>query len=161
MVIRKAIPADIPELKRLLLQVGGVHHDIRPDIFRSGAQKYNDSQLTELLADSKKPIWCAMEGDAMLGYCFCQWREQSGSSVCTDRTELYIDDLCVDEAHRGHGVASALYHYVTGIAREQGCNFITLNVWCGNGSAMAFYEKMGLKPRNIMMEMPLKEVPPC
>lgn len=161
MEIRKAISADIPELKRLLLQVGGVHHDIRPDIFRCGAIKYTDSQLLELVSNEKKPIWAAMEGEVMLGYCFCQWREQAGSTVCTDRKELYIDDLCVDEAHRGQGVASALYHHITGIAREMGCHFITLNVWCGNDSAMAFYEKMGLKPRNIMMEMPLKEVPEC
>ena len=29
---------------------------------------------------------------------------------------------------------------------------LTLNVWCGNDSAMRFYEKQGLKPRNIHME---------
>ena len=32
------------------------------------------------------------------------------------------------------------------------CRRVTLNVWCGNDSAMRFYEKRGLKPRNIHME---------
>ena len=158
MEIRRAIFSDIPELKRLLLQVGEVHHVIRPDIFRTGAIKYTDDALAELLKDENKPIWAAMEGETMLGYCFCQWRTIAGSTVLTDRTELYIDDLCVDEENRGHGVASALYRFVCDYAKAQGCNFITLNVWCGNDSAMRFYEKMGLRPRNIMMDMPLEEV---
>ena len=34
---------------------------------------------------------------------------------------------------------------------------VTLNVWCGNDSAMHFYEKMGMRPRNIIMEASLEE----
>lgn len=161
MEIRVAKRTDIPALLRLLQQVGGVHHDIRPDIFRENAIKYTHSQLETLLEDEEKPIYVACEADSVLGYCFCQWRQTRDSTVQTDRLELYIDDLCVDEACRGQGVATALYRYVTDLALARDCHFITLNVWRGNDSAMAFYEKMGLKPRNIMMEMPLKEVAEC
>ena len=41
----------IPGMIRLLQQVGQVHHDIRPDIFRNGAQKYDEAALKELLKD--------------------------------------------------------------------------------------------------------------
>ena len=160
MEIRLARAGDIPELKRLLYQVGDVHHQIRPDIFRSGAIKYTDGDLEELLRDAEKPIFAAMEGDVMLGYCFCQWRRFSGSTVLTDRAELYIDDLCIDAESRGAGVAQRLYHHVCGYAKENGCNFITLNVWCGNDRAMRFYEKMGMKPRSITMDLNLEE-PAC
>jgi RimJ/RimL family protein N-acetyltransferase len=40
-------------------------------------------------------------------------------------------------------------------AQHLGAHSLTLNVWCGNESAMRFYEKMGMKPRNIMMETKL------
>lgn len=157
MEIRIAKRTDIPELRRLLLQVGGVHHDIRPDIFRNGCLKYTDQELAELLLDETRPVWAAMEGDTMLGYCFCQWRTFQDSTAMTDRLELYIDDLCVDALSRGHGVARALYDHVVRVAKERQCNFITLNVWCGNDRAMRFYEKMGLKPRSITMDMNLEE----
>lgn len=157
MEIRRAISSDIPELMRLLLQVGEVHHVIRPDIFRSGALKYDDAALAELLQDEQKPVYAAMENGVMLGYCFCQWRDCRGSGVLTDRLELYIDDLCVDEVFRGQGVASALYRHVCTLAKEHGCAFVTLNVWCGNDGAMKFYEHMGLRQRHIMMEMPLED----
>ena len=155
MTIRFATCADISGILRLLYQVGDVHHQIRPDIFRSGALKYDAPALQNLLQDSNRPIFVAVEGDALLGYCFCVIKDYRGSGVQTDRVEVYIDDLCVEETCRGQGVATALYRHVTQWAKELGCAFISLNVWCGNDSAMAFYEKMGLTPRHIMLEMKL------
>ena len=73
-----------------------------------------------------------------------------------DRRELYIDDLCVDEAARGGGVATALFRYVTDTAKADGAAFITLNVWQGN-SALKFYEKMGMKPRKTTLDLPLED----
>ena len=154
MVIRPAEQRDIPALIRLLYQVGEVHHQIRPDIFRSGAIKYTASELEAILADSTRPIFVAVEDD-VLGYCFCKIRCTSGSTVQTDRKELYIDDLCVDETCRGQQVGRKLYDYACEYARSIGCGYITLNVWCGNDSAMAFYQHRGLTPRNIMMERKL------
>ncbi len=157
MLIRRAEITDIPHILRLLVQVCNVHQEIRPEIFRRDGVKYTEADLRELLTDERRPVWCAVEDGGFLGYCFCQWEEYRNSSVMTERKELYIDDLCVDEAARGRGVATALYRHVTQAAMEAGAAFLTLNVWCGNDSAMRFYEKMGLRPRKITMDMPLEE----
>lgn len=155
MTIIPANESHIPGMISLLRQVGQVHRDIRPDLFREGVQKYNEADLSKLLTDESCPIFIAEEEGTVLGYCFCQWRVYSGNPVLTDRKELYIDDLCVEESCRGQGVASRLYRHVTAWAREQGCAFITLNVWCGNAGAQRFYEHMGLTPRSVTMEMKL------
>lgn len=152
MNIRLATGAEIPGILELLRQVGQVHHEIRPDIFKETCLKYDENALLQLLQDEKKPIFVAMEGRFVAGYCFCQIRDYQGSGVSTDRLELYIDDLCVDKGHRGKGVAQALFRHADGYARTLGCQFLTLNVWCGNDRAMKFYENMGLRPRNVMME---------
>ena len=91
----------------------------------------------------------------MLGYCFCQIKDSRGSTVLTDRVEIYIDDLCVEETCRGQGIAKGLYEHTCAWAKSLGCAFVTLNVWCGNDGAMKFYEKMGLTPRKIFMEVKL------
>ena len=158
MEIRFAEVRDIPGMIELLQQVGDVHHRIRPDIFRSGAQKYDENALRAILEDESKPIFVAVEDETVAGYCFCVMKDYRGSGVQTDRVEVYIDDLCVDENRRGGGVATALYRHVTGYAKGLGCAFISLNVWCGNEGAMKFYEKMGLTPRHIMLEMALEEL---
>lgn len=157
MLIRRAVPADIPDILRLLVQVCNVHQDIRPDIFKRDGVKYTENDLKTLLSDESRPVWCAVGEDKFLGYCFCQWQESPDNSVGYARKELYIDDLCVDEAARGRGVATALFRYVTDIAKSEGADFLTLNVWRGNDSALRFYEKMGMTARKITMDLPLEE----
>ena len=155
MEIRLAETWDIPGMIQLLYQVGGVHHDIRPDIFRSGAIKYTPEDLEKLLKEEDKPIFIYDDEGTVAGYCFCQIREYEGSTVLTDRKELYIDDLCVDENRRGQHIGSVLCDYATAYAKKIGCAFLTLNVWCGNDSAMRFYENAGMTPRSITMEKAL------
>ena len=74
-----------------------------------------------------------------------------------ERKDLFPNVCAVytDVAYRGQGIAKALYAHVTDFAKVSGCAFITLNVWCGNDTAMKFYEKAGMTPRNIHMEMKL------
>ena len=155
MEIRLANHTDIPGMIRLLQQVGQVHHDIRPDLFRDGAQKYSEADLAALLQDATRPIFVGVEDGRMLGYCFCVIEEVKDNPVLRDVKSLYIDDLCVDETIRGKHVGSKLYDHVCHYAREIGCGSVTLNVWCGNDSAMRFYESRGMKPRKIYMETTL------
>ena len=56
MNIRFAAEKDIPQMIDLLRQVGEVHHQIRPDLFRAGAQKYDETALKKLLADKTRAI---------------------------------------------------------------------------------------------------------
>ena len=155
MTIRFATEQDIPQMIDLLRQVGQVHHEIRPDLFRAGAQKYDEAALRRLLADETRPILAGVVDDKMVGYAFCILQETKNDPVLCDRKTLYIDDLCVDEAVRGGGVAQAIYQGVLDYARSIHCDAVTLNVWCGNDRAMRFYEKCGLKPQKIGMELTL------
>ncbi len=155
MEILLASESHIGGMLSLLLQVGQVHHQIRPDLFRPGTLKYDAPALEALLKDPTRPIFVAVEGDTVLGYCFCVHKDYLDSGMFTPRRELYIDDLCVEETCRGQGVASRLYAHVQSYAAGCGCSHITLNVWCGNEGAMKFYEKMGLRPRSITMETAL------
>ncbi len=153
MEIRFAETRDIPGMIDLLRQVGEVHHEIRPDLFRAGAQKYDEAALAALLTDPNRPILAAEIGGKLAGYAFCILQITENDPVLCDRKVLYIDDLCVDEAQRGTGIASALYGRVLRYARELGCDAVTLNVWCGNDNAMEFYNRRGLKPQKIGMEV--------
>ena len=152
MEIRFAQSRDIPDMLNLLQQVGEVHHQIRPDLFRSGAQKYDEAALEALLKNPDRPIFIAQNAGQVAGYAFCILQITKDDPVLQDRKVVYIDDLCVDEAQRGHGIAGALYQQVCQYARSIGCDAVTLNVWSGNDTAMAFYQKCGLKPQKVGME---------
>ena len=156
-MICKAEEKHIPGMIELLKQVGQVHHMGRPDLFRAGAQKYNEADLQALLQDASRPIFIAEEAGKVLGYGFCMLKRIQNDSVLEDNFTLYIDDLCVDENCRGKGTGKAIYQYITQYAKDLGCDSITLNVWAFNESAKGFYESLGMKPQKIGMEMRLEE----
>lgn len=153
MVIRRAIEKDIERISELLGQVLEIHAKIRPDIFIPGTTKYTHDELEAMLKDDKKPVYVAVDEDEkVLGYAFCAIKEQPFSNNMVQFSSLFIDDLCVDADTRGQHVGSALFEYVKSEAKRLGCYEVTLNVWEGNDSARHFYEKMGLKPKETMME---------
>lgn len=156
MEIRFGENRDIPGIIALLRQVGQVHHEGRPDIFRAGAQKYDEKQVAEMLGDKENPIFVATDGEKVLGYGFCFLKKFKNDPVICDHRELYIDDLCVDGTCRGMGIGRALYEHIRAYARTLGCRSVTLNVWSCNEKAMGFYEKLGLKPQKVGMEMLLE-----
>ena len=65
MEIRFAQPADVPAILNLLRQVGALHGQGRPDIFRRNAQKYSASQVLAMLDDPAQPIFIAAEGETV------------------------------------------------------------------------------------------------
>ena len=152
MEIRFAGPQDVGGILALLQQIGQLHYEGRPDIFRDQAQKYSASQVLALLNSSLTPVFVAVEDEKVLGYCFCKVKIYKDESVVKDHTELFIDDLCVDENFRGRHIGTDLYNEVIRYAKNRRCNFVTLNVWSFNEKAMKFYESLGMKPQRVFME---------
>lgn len=154
MNIRRAKLADMPGINKLLNQVLMVHHNGRPDLFKSNVKKYTDEELTLLIEEDSKPIFVAVdETEEVLGYAFCIFQQHINNNILTDIKTLYIDDLCVDEEKRGMHIGKQLYDFVVEYAKSEGCYNLTLNVWSCNVSAMKFYEKCGLIPQKVGMEV--------
>ena len=153
MTIRIAAEKDIPRVLALLSQVLEIHAAIRPDIFIPGTTKYTREDLLALFADAQTPVYVAVDDDdRVMGYAFCALREPPAKDNVVPFRTLYVDDLCVDEACRGQGIGRALFDFVLQEARRRGCYEVTLCVWEGNDSARRFYDCMGMKPKETVME---------
>lgn len=151
-IIRRATKADIPQLMNLLLQVCQVHHISRPDIFKSGTTKYTEQQLEQLLQDDASPVFVYDE-EGVQAYLFVQVQNITDARLLQDRKTLYIDDLCVDERVRGRGIGQQMFTFARDYAQSIGCDAITLNVWEGNNSAWAFYQRLGMHVQKTTMEV--------
>ena len=152
MTVRRARTGDIPRVMALLSEVLEIHAKIRPDIFVPGTTKYTAEELAEKFANDNTPVYVAdVDGD-VAGYVFCVIRERQGSGYMVKSKSLYIDDLCVDGEYRGKGIGKTLFDFAVGEAKRLGCSSVTLAVWEGNDGAYAFYQKMGMKPKETIME---------
>lgn len=152
-MIRRAEIGDINAINDLLCQVLDIHAAGRPDIFRSGVKKYSDAELVEMIRDDNTPIFVSVLDGAVVGYAFCIYKQIKDNPILKDAKILYIDDLCVDQGHRGQHVGQELYHFALQEAKNNSCDRVELNVWSLNSSAMKFYERCGLTPQKIMMEI--------
>lgn len=152
--IRPADFSDMDRINDLLFQVLEVHHQGRPDLFKGNVKKYTDEELKGILQDQRTPVFVAVdESGKVQGYAFCVFIQHIDNNILTEIKTMYIDDLCVDENIRGNNIGRILYDYVVSFARENGCYNVTLNVWSCNGAAMRFYEKCGLVPQKVGMEV--------
>lgn len=163
-MIRKAAHNDIPRILELLSQVNDVHAEGRPDFFIKGKRKYNEEDLLKIINDDTTPVFVYVgtrlvtsesgtrQATSVQGYAFCVIQDLSQCDNLRPDKSLYIDDICVDENYRRHGVGKKLYEHVLQFAKEEKCFNITLNVWAKNPSAQAFYESMGMTVQKVCME---------
>ena len=82
---------------------------------------------------------CAFDGDRPIGYAifypnFSSFRGQRG---------LYLEDIYVDQEHRGKGIGEAMLREVARTADERGFERIDFMVLDWNEPAVKFYEKLG------------------
>lgn len=153
MIIRKARMEDRLGIERLLKEVNNLHQKLRPDIFIENEIKYNEEKFNALISNGATPIFVAVDEDGnVIGHLFCQVRDHADVAVYKDFKTLFIDDLCVAESAHRQGIGKSLFDFALKYARQNGCYDVTLNVWSGNDSALAFYEKMGMFPKETQME---------
>lgn len=157
-MIRLAKEEDIPRLQELLGQILIVHHQVRPDIFKSEGSKFTDAELEAVINDLNRPIFVYEdENGCILGHIFMVIQDISeNDGPQKTHKSLFIDDLCVDKEARGQKIGEKLYQFALDYAKEQGCYNVTLHVWNDNAGALRFYERLGMRPRYTEMETILK-----
>ena len=157
LTIRPAEKDDHPALSRILLQIAGLHADMRPDIFLAASRKYDKKQLAEMLKNPDTPVLVAADAQGqVLGYAMLQMKAVGDQHpVLKPRRYLYVDDLCVDEAARGQGIGRALMDAVWDLARAREIEKIELNVWECNQDALKFYESLGYRTQRRELELNL------
>ena len=157
MIVRRAQERDIPKILDLLLQVLNIHAEGRPDLFIPNTTKYTIEELMVMIKDDNAPIFVADEDGEVLGYAFTVMKRRLHNNNMTDIKTLFIDDLCVDEKARGKNVGRHIFDYVKAYAEAENVYHITLNVWSFNDPAIGFYEKVGMRPMETVMELILDE----
>jgi GNAT superfamily N-acetyltransferase len=132
--IRYAVPGDEATILRLIRDLATYERE--PDAVQATEESIRD----ELFGDGPQVFAFLAEqegravGFALWFLTFSTW---------TGRPSLYLEDLFVDEAARGQGVARALFRRLAKEAKARGCARIDWAVLDWNVEAMAFYEKLG------------------
>lgn len=72
-----------------------------------------------------------------------------------ERSEIYIYDLAVAEAHRREGIATALIRELQRLAAERGAWVIYVQGDYGDDPALALYDQLGVREEVLHFDIPV------
>lgn len=148
-MLELAREADWEEINRIGAQVAALHTAWRPDLFRMADISYPKEVLDELIRE--KSIFVAKLNGTVVGYvAFWIWETNGPCSI--PRKVLSINDFCVDESARGHGIGTQMMTELRILAKTFGCSDLQLTVYPQNDAAVAFYQKCGFMIKSIDMQ---------
>jgi len=130
-------PADVTQFRAMLAMFGEAFGD-RAAYLES---QPDDEYLRGLLSSGLFIAVAALDGSAVIGglaaYLLPKFEQA--------RTEIYIYDLAVREAHRRKGVATSLIEELKKLAVARGAYVIYVQADRGDDAAIALYTKLGTR----------------
>jgi len=137
--IQQIAPADVEMMESLSTMFGEAFGDAESYTARRPSQDY----LRRLLASDTFIALAALKGDTVVGgltaYELRKFEQE--------RSEVYIYDLAVLEAHRRQGIATALINGLRSIAAARGAwvIFVQADTGIEDEPAIALYTKLGAR----------------
>ena len=148
-MIELATKHDRLEINRLARQVHEMHVQWRPDLYNMPEELFPEELYDELVKN--RELYVAKMGGAVIGFAWVRMRTAEGVGLVT-RKVMLINQLCVDEALRNHGIGTQMIEEVRVLARAFGCTDLQLGVYPQNDEAVSFYQKCGFMIRSIDMQ---------
>ena len=151
--IRSAAPGDELVLARLNRFVQDFHVERRPDLFRAAAIQEVAAWFRSRLEDPATRTWIAEDSSAPVGYLIAVRHNRPEGPFTVARRYCEIDQIAVDPARRGQGIARALLLEALARARADGIGEIEASSWSFNESAHAMFRRLGFVPKTVRFEL--------
>ena len=148
-MLELATQRDREAINKLARQVHEMHVAWRPDLFSMPEELYPECRFAEAVRD--RQLYAAKLNDIVIGYVLLKIRDYDWPGVVR-RKVMVIDEICVDQPFRGHGIGTRMMEEIHALARAFGCTDLQLGVYPQNDDAVGFYQKCGFTIRSIDMQ---------
>ena len=148
-MLQLASPADRACVERLAQQVHAFHVQWRPDLYQMPGELFPEELYFELLKN--RELYVAKLDGAVIGLAWVRIRTSEGVGLVA-RKVMFINQVCVDEALRNHGIGTQMMEEIRVLAKAFGCTDLQLGVFPQNDAAVSFYQKCGFMIRSIDMQ---------
>lgn len=145
--VRQLGPADLSAFHELLTVFGDAFAE--PETY--GGALPNDAYLQQLLGRDHVIAVAAFDDGTVVGG-LCAYVLDKFEQA---RSEIYIYDLAVAEAHRRRGIATALIQALQRIAAARGAWVIFVQADHGDDPAIALYESLGVREDVLHFDIPV------
>ena len=149
MSISRAVPADAHRVSALAIETFPLAcppGTTRENIDLLCATKLSPEAFEAYLSDPRVSIWCAAEGDELVGYVMTVSGEPEDpviASAVSRRLTVEISKIYVRQSAHGSGISQQLMDVAVEDAKAHGAQSVWLGVNQQNARANSFYERRG------------------
>jgi aminoglycoside 3-N-acetyltransferase I len=147
--IRVLDPQDVVVLRKMLVMFGRAFGEVPTYT----ANQPDDAYLQRLLESQTFVAIAALAGTdvvgGLAGYVLPKFEQA--------RSEFYIYDLAVDEAHRRRGVATTMIQELKSVAAARGIYVMFVQADYGDDPAIALYTKLGVREEVLHFDIAPRE----
>ena len=148
-MLELARASDREAVNEMASQVHAMHVAWRPDIYEMVGEMYPSERFED--AVKQRQLYVAKVNGVAVGYTVLKIRDYNWPGV-VKRKVMYIDEFCVHESIRGHGIGTEMMSDIRALANAFGCTDMQLGVYPQNDDAVGFYQKCGFTIRSIDMQ---------
>lgn len=159
-IIRPAVPTDVPALGRLGALLMRIHHDFDPQRFMAAPPNAESSYAAFLGGQLEKPntiVLVAELDSKVIGYGYAGVEGTDYMALRGPAGMMY--DLIVDPDHRGHGAGRMLIDALLAALKARGAPRAVLSTAYLNTSAHPLFARAGFRPTMIEMTRELDDDP--
>ncbi|MDQ3099597.1 MAG: GNAT family N-acetyltransferase [bacterium] len=118
--------------------------------------EYGEHILSETLTDANKhkgKFYLLVENEAAIGLVAGLIKEQTDDDLlgATKALKGRVTQLYLDERYRGQGLGKKLMLKIEAYFKENGCNYVLVEVFVPNVVAHSLYNNLGFQDRDIDM----------
>lgn len=154
MQIRKATMADTATLAKLKHQLNQEMSALVPKVI-AGNQPLDPAYFAKYIVDDNGLVLVADNGAGLVGFALAVVATTQADPSIVPHRFVYISDLFIVPQARRQGHATALMTAVNNWAKQQGVDFVELNVLGADQAARAFYQQLGFAPQSLTLTRPL------
>lgn len=148
-MLQLATKNDRAAVNELAAQVHEMHVSWRPDIYRMAEELYPAERFDQCIQN--RALYVAKIEGNVAGYALLAIRDYDWNGM-VPRKVMRVEEICVHEACRGHGIGKEMMNDVHALAKAFGCTDLEINVYPQNEAAIRLYESCGFTIRNINMQ---------
>ena len=148
-MLELARSGDREAVNALAMQVHELHVQWRPDLFEPVEELYSEERFSKAI--QQRQLYVAKLDTVVVGYALLLMESQERPGM-RNRKVMTVDEFCVHESCRGHGIGKAMMEDIHALAKAFRCTDLQLKVYPQNDDAVGFYQHCGFQIQNIGMQ---------
>ncbi|MFC1510193.1 GNAT family N-acetyltransferase [Candidatus Omnitrophota bacterium] len=145
--IRKAQENDIDFLSQLAADsFANAHKSTLPEkqLLQYSNQAFSQSTIKEIISNNTALYLVAESKESIVGYAHLE-PLVSSPFIPTSKTSIELIRLYTKVGHEGQGIGWQLLTEAVAHSKQAGYDYMSLQVWEGNGRAQHFYQSFGFE----------------